>query len=142
MIFFHPSQMANFHSSFQFASLLRCAPVAGFRFASFAPAHVALRAAFGRQCWFAFFPGYTFDSFAPAQLALRANLRLVYLELPRRSRFTLRAAIYAAYRAKAQFAWFPASPRWHVFRFQISSFRYFSPPPVDVQPVLLGLLAK
>ena len=33
------------------AGVLRCATVA-----SFAPAHLALRAAFGRQCWFAFFP--------------------------------------------------------------------------------------
>jgi hypothetical protein len=117
------------------ASLLRYAPVA-----SFAPAHVALRAAFGRQCWFALprdvspfgllmqptaqppcclvpnqrplacvlryatvasllryaavaHPGLHIclslgicaiaRVFAPAQLALRANLRLVYLQLPR-----------------------------------------------------------
>ncbi len=95
--------------------------------------------------------GYTFDFpfyhgaiarvFAPAQLALRANLRLVYLELPRRSRFTLRAALCRLPRNRP-FAWFPASARCHVFRFPISDFRLFLLPPRRCQTRVARVLAK
>ena len=60
----------------------------------FTPAHVALRAAFGRQCWFA----------SPRMSHPSGCL----CSLPR----------------NRPVAWFPASARWHVFRFPVSGFRF------------------
>ena len=95
----------------------------------------------------------------PDLLLLRSCLAAVYLDLPRRSRFTLRAnlrLVYDLHRPRCcaraalrqsistfpegldsgclcslprnrPVAWFPASPRWHVFRFPVSSFCFLPP---------------
>ena len=70
----------------------------------FTPAHVALRAACGRQCWFA----------SPRMSHPSGCL----CSLPR----------------NRPVAWFPASARWHVFRFAVSGFRF----PVYVPLVFRG----
>ncbi len=90
----------------------------------FAPTHVALRAAFARQCWFAFFPVcLTLRAalcslprnrpFACFPASARWHLFSAALRLPRSlpliSPFGLPAAGY------------PASARWHVFRFPVST---------------------
>ena len=153
-------------------SLLRCATVSNFRFFSFSffflrdpraltresQVDFATRAAFGRQCWFAFFPlcltlraayaayratalllgsqpapagmfcfGFRFARFSFPPSAISASPREASLlllcmltrysaalrlppSLPLMSPFGLPAAGY------------PASARWHVFRFPVSGF--------------------
>jgi hypothetical protein len=73
-------------------------PFSGLRFASFAPAHLALRAAFGRL---------------PSQRPLACVQ--VCLVRSRSSRFGLPLAGY------------PASARWHVFQSQVSNSGLQSP---------------
>jgi len=77
--------------------------------------------------------GYTVESFAPTQLIRRISRPASPFGLPAAvflSAFdyvVLRAALCSLSRNRP-FAWFPASARWHVFRFQVSSFRFFLPP--------------
>ena len=60
--------------------------------------------------------GFSFASFAPAHVASGCLRQAVLVRiLSRMSHPT--GCYYAAYRAKAQVAWFPASARWHVFMY-------------------------
>ena len=108
-------------------SLLKCAIAR-----VFAPTHVALRAAFARQCWFAFF-------------AVCLTLRAALCSLPRNRPFACFPAsarwhvFSAALRLPRSLplispyglpaAGYPASPRWHVFPSPVSGFRFLLPPP-------------
>ena len=81
--------MANFHSSFQFASLLRCATVAGCRLPVCPPWATLLTYPWDMR-YRAGVRSRSVDSQdLPDLLLLRSCLAAVYLDLPRRSRFTL-----------------------------------------------------
>ena len=68
---------------------------------------------------------FRFASFAPTRVALRAGLVRI---LPRMSHPS--GCDLCSLPRNRPVAWFPASARWHVFQFQVSSFPFpfFLPP--------------
>jgi len=96
-----------------------------FRFTSLAPAHVALRAAL-RQGWFAFLPECL--TLRATHVAYRANPRLLGSQpAPAGMCSPLRSGCLVRSRSAGfglPSAGYPASARWHVFRFPVSPFSY------------------